>query len=198
MLSEKKSTARQATSSPPHDVDDVDSAPAGISHLSLAGDTEWASSAPKLRCNLALLSPDHMELGKMLMEMEQSHLFEHWPELGVDDEVKQGFFDQIARLNASYPGGLSSYIKNARHLADSKAGRNPFYGFLVLHPILFYFYPVPKGENLTFADDDFIKYEEAGIKEAQNGAFVLVAGGLGERLGYNGIKVTARERSLLL
>ncbi|GAB2263577.1 hypothetical protein Droror1_Dr00025711 [Drosera rotundifolia] len=159
----------------------LDFAVARISHLSLTGDIEWAASAPKLRSNLALLSPDHVDLGKMLVEMDQSHLFEHWPELGVDDEEKQGFFDQIARLNASYPGGLSSYIKNARQLlADSKAGRNPFDGFTP---------SVPTGENLTFADNDFIKYEEAGIKEAQNAAFVLVAGGLGERLGYNGIKV---------
>lgn len=48
---------------------------------------------------------------------------------------------------------------------------------------------VPTGEVLSFGDDNFIKYEEAGVKEAQNAAFVLVAGGLGERLGYNGIKV---------
>lgn len=34
-----------------------------------------------------------------------------------------------------------------------------------------------------------MKYEEAGVKQVQNAAFVLVAGGLGERLGYNGIKV---------
>ena len=48
---------------------------------------------------------------------------------------------------------------------------------------------VPMGENLTFGDETFIKYEETGIREAKNAAFVLVAGGLGERLGYNGIKV---------
>ena len=42
---------------------------------------------------------------------------------------------------------------------------------------------------MTYGDDDFVKFEEMGIKEAQKAAFVLVAGGLGERLGYNGIKV---------
>ena len=51
------------------------------------------------------------------------------------------------------------------------------------------FLQVPTGEILSFGDDNFIKFEEAGVKEAQNAAFVLVAGGLGERLGYNGIKV---------
>jgi hypothetical protein len=34
-----------------------------------------------------------------------------------------------------------------------------------------------------------MKLEEAGVKEARNAIFVLVAGGLGERLGYKGIKV---------
>lgn len=51
------------------------------------------------------------------------------------------------------------------------------------------FLQVPTGEVLTFADENFINFEEAGIREAQKAAFVLVAGGLGERLGYNGIKV---------
>jgi UDP-sugar pyrophosphorylase len=48
---------------------------------------------------------------------------------------------------------------------------------------------VPAGEVLSFGDENFIKFEEAGIKEACDAAFVLVAGGLGERLGYGGIKV---------
>ncbi|KAL9250609.1 UDP-sugar pyrophosphorylase-like protein [Drosera capensis] len=34
-----------------------------------------------------------------------------------------------------------------------------------------------------------LEFEQAGIEEAQHAAFVLIAGGLGERLGYNGIKV---------
>lgn len=47
----------------------------------------------------------------------------------VYDENLLMFF-QISRLNASYPGGLASYIKTARELlADSKAGKNPYDGF---------------------------------------------------------------------
>ncbi|XP_074280202.1 UDP-sugar pyrophosphorylase [Silene latifolia] len=139
------------------------------------------SECPNLHKNISILSPQHAELAKVLIEMEQSHLFGEWPEPGIDDDQKIAFFDQVSRLDASYPGGLAQYIKNARELlTDSKAGKNPFDGFTP---------SVPTGENLTFADESFIKYEETGLKEAKNAAFVLVAGGLGERLGYNGIKV---------
>ncbi|KNA12672.1 hypothetical protein SOVF_123710 [Spinacia oleracea] len=122
---------------------------------------------PNLLKNLEILSPDHVELAKILIQNGQSHLFNDWPESGVDDDEKRAFFDQVARLNACYFGGLEQYIKNARELlADSKAGKNPFDGFTP---------SVPTGENLTFGDENFINYEEAGVKEAKNAAFVLVA-----------------------
>ncbi|XP_024019089.1 UDP-sugar pyrophosphorylase, partial [Morus notabilis] len=150
-----------------------------LDKLGINGD--FASSAPNIQKNLHLLSPEQIELAKTLLELGQSHLFEHWAEPGVEDEEKKAFFDQVARLNSSYPGGLASYIKTARELlADSKTGKNPFEGFTP---------SVPAGEVLTFGDDDFVKFEETGIKEVRKAAFVLVAGGLGERLGYNGIKV---------
>ncbi|KAE8735110.1 UDP-sugar pyrophosphorylase [Hibiscus syriacus] len=136
---------------------------------------------PNLVKNLHLLSPDEIELGKMLLQMGQSHLFQHWADPGADDDQKKAFFSQVEKLNSSYPGGLASYIKTARELlADSKAGKNPYDGFTP---------SVPTGEVLSLGDDSFIKFEEAGVKEAKNSAFVLVAGGLGERLGYNRIKV---------
>ncbi|EMS62248.1 UDP-sugar pyrophosphorylase [Triticum urartu] len=122
-----------------------------------------------------------VELAKMLLNEGQGHLFEHWPEPGVDDDKKKSFFDQVCRLNSSYPGGLAAYIQNAKKLlAESKAGQNPYDGFAP---------SVPSGEVLTFGDDNFVSLEAAGVKEAHNAAFVLVAGGLGERLGYKGIKV---------
>ena len=33
------------------------------------------------------------------------------------------------------------------------------------------------------------EYEELGLKELSKLGFVLIAGGLGERLGYSGIKI---------
>ncbi|XP_073031749.1 UDP-sugar pyrophosphorylase-like [Primulina eburnea] len=156
----------------------VESAAGSLSRLNI---DDWVSAAPNLHKNIPLLSPPQVELAKMLLGLNQSHLFEHWPEPGISDDEKLAFFDQIARLDASYPGGLPSYIKTARELlADSKAGKNPFDGFTP---------SVPSGEVLTFGDDSFIQYEDAGVHEARKTAFVLVAGGLGERLGYNGIKV---------
>ncbi|XP_050224195.1 UDP-sugar pyrophosphorylase-like [Mercurialis annua] len=157
----------------------MDSAAESLSKLSVNGD--FAFAVPNLQKNIHLLSPNQIKLAKMLVEMGQSHLFEHWSQPGVDDEQKKSLFQQVAKLDSSYPGGLASYIKTAKELlADSKEGKNPFDGFTP---------SVPTGENLTFGDENFIKFEEAGVREAQNAAFVLVAGGLGERLGYNGIKV---------
>ncbi|KAI3831143.1 hypothetical protein MKW92_036539 [Papaver armeniacum] len=93
----------------------------------------------------------------MLVEMGQTHLFHHWSQPGSDDDQdKKCFFDQVNKLDTSYPGGL---------------GKNPFHGFTP---------SVPSGEILTFGDDNFVKFEEAGVKEVRNAAFVLVAGGLGE------------------
>ncbi|KAK9167318.1 hypothetical protein Scep_002509 [Stephania cephalantha] len=102
---------------------------------------DWSANSQNLQKNLSVLSPEQVHLAKMLLDMGQSHLFEHWPEPGVEDDEKKTFFNQV-----------------------------------------------PSGEVLNFGDDAFVKFEEAGIREARNAAFVLVAGGLGERLGYNGIK----------
>ncbi|KAK1280614.1 UDP-sugar pyrophosphorylase [Acorus gramineus] len=157
-----------------------------LSELGL-DEVAWSSPAPNLQKNLRILSTDQIKLAKMLMSEGQNHLFAHWAEPGVDDEGKRSFFDQVSRLDRSYPGGLASYIRNARKLlADSKEGKNPFDGFTP---------SVPLGEVLTFGDDKFVGFEEAGIREVRNAAFVLVAGGLGERLGYKGIKLALPAES---
>ncbi|KAL3695224.1 hypothetical protein R1sor_009300 [Riccia sorocarpa] len=145
----------------------------------LSDSEDWAGQY--LDPNLPLLSSTQIKLARMLVQAGQAHLFTNWPKPGVRDADKLRFFDQVAKLDSSYPGGLAAYVQNARKLlADSKAGKNPFSGYVP---------SVPDGVKLVHGEETFMQYEEAGVREAQHSAFVLVAGGLGERLGYSGIKL---------
>lgn len=119
----------------------------------------------------------------------QKHVYDDWPEAGVDDEEKKVLADQIADLDGSYPGGLPAYLSKAKTLLQESAdGTNPFAEFEA---------SVPEGESLSYTDPHanehtgmtFAQAEEAGLTGIGETTFVLVAGGLGERLGYSGIKL---------
>lgn len=117
----------------------------------------------------------------------QAHLFESWPPEGERDEDKERLVAQLRHLDSSYAGGLSQYIFNARRmLQESKEGFNPFEGCVP---------SVPEGQALDFGTPEFRDFERRGVAAAANAAFVLVAGGLGERLGYSGIKVALPAES---
>ncbi|CAI5949601.1 unnamed protein product [Closterium sp. NIES-65] len=158
-------------------------APPAAERATASRAAEWPelSAVEGLKSNLRLLSTDQIDLAGKLVSCGQAHLFSHWPEIGSNDDDKRRFFEQAAQLDASYPGGLPRYISNARRLlADSQDGVNPFHGFTPA---------VPSGVRVRFGEPDFDEFEARGMAEARNTAFVLVAGGLGERLGYSGIKV---------
>ena len=127
------------------------------------------------------VSAEKQELIAALVDEGQGCLFTDWDEAGTNDEAKAAFIDSLAKINGNYPGGLVGYIHNARKLlAESKAGANPFEG---LTP------EQPEKVDLTSFSADFEKYEAVGAQYFDKVGVVLVAGGLGERLGYNGIKV---------
>jgi len=65
-------------------------------------------------------------------------------------------------------------------LSSAVRGENPFEGMIP---------SVPDGESLEYDTPDFLSAEEEGFCEGSLTSFVLVAGGLGERLGYSGIKL---------
>lgn len=118
---------------------------------------------------------------KMLEDLGQGHLFVGWPADGEAEADKQRFFAQVAQLDTSYPGGVQAYVSNARRLlADSKSGVNPLEGWSP---------SVPAGTSLEFASKEYDEHEAIGESELDGCSFVLVAGGLGERLGFSGIKV---------
>ena len=118
-----------------------------------------------------------------LEELGQGHLFAQWSKDGGSDAKanEARFFEQIEALDASYPGGLKAYVANARQLlADSKSGVNPLEGWTP---------KVPTGTSLRFGSEEYLEHEQVGVEELDGCSFVLVAGGLGERLGFSGIKV---------
>ena len=169
---------------------------------------------PVLAANLDLLSERGRTALKHFIEHDdgsQKHVYADWPEPGIDDDGKRRLADQVrprlcsnvaltrsslrrsnscvvlqlADLDASYPGGVAAYLKKAKILLKESAdGLNPFSDFEA---------SVPEGECLSFDGNgtmDFAEAERLGKSVMADTAFVLVAGGLGERLGYSGIKLS--------
>jgi len=127
------------------------------------------------------LTDEQQELINTLVENGQQHLFDGWDGPGKAGEEKAAFLESLAKIDSNYPGGLVGYIRNARKLlAEAKEGKNPFEGFVPEHP---------DTVDLTSINDVFVQYEGIGVRQFEKTGIVLVAGGLGERLGYNGIKL---------
>ena len=127
------------------------------------------------------LTDEQQSLINKLVENGQQHLFNGWDGPGQADAGKAAFLDSLTKIDGNYPGGLVGYIANARKLlAEAKEGGNPFEG-LVPHQ--------PDMVDLTQFGDAYDHYETLGMKHFEKTGIVLVAGGLGERLGYNGIKL---------
>ena len=152
------------------------------------------SSAGGLDGNASVLSAEELAFAQSMVKAGQAHLFAGWPAPGTQDEEKKGLIAQLQESDKLYGGGIAQYVENAKALlAASKAGENPLEGY---SPV------VPSGMTLTAHTDEWAEVESAGLEMIGKCAFMLVAGGLGERLGYGGIKIalpteTASEKCYL-
>ena len=149
----------------------------------MATTSENAASVAIVDAHVAagVLTSAQGALIRALIALDQSHLVRAWPAPGVDDDAKRAFAEQLSVADAGYPGGVAKYIANARGLlAASRDGKNPFEGWTP---------SVPAGKVVKYGGQEHVELERVGVEEARSTAFVLVAGGLGERLGYSGIKV---------
>lgn len=91
-------------------------------------------------------------------------------------------YQQLFKLEEFYPGGIVEYILRAKHLINNSINN--------VNPYSEYIPSIPEGVNcLDIASERFNEYESKGLELIKDTGFVLVAGGLGERLGYNGIKL---------
>lgn len=128
-----------------------------------------------------LFSGEELQLAAALAADGQGHLFSDWDAPGVNDEHKQRFMAALLNAHHAYPGGLTAYTRNARRLlTEAAAGANPFEGCMPTQPDLV---------DLSSFGPAYDAAEEEGLRCFAETAVVLVAGGLGERLGYHGIKL---------
>jgi len=131
---------------------------------------------------------DHSEIAllELLVECGQEHLFEKWSPLpDQNTEEKKAMIQQLLKCHESYPveGGLRAYLQRSRELlAEAKEGKNPLEGWTPSVPT--------GGVNLHPGTNQYDEFEELGLSEIYGCCFVFVAGGLGERLGFSGIKLS--------
>lgn len=145
----------------------------------LNGNAALAGFAAHL--DAGFLSDAQASLAEALLSENQHHLFADWDAPGVRDDEKRAFLDTLLTAHQAYPGGLTGYIHNARTLlAQASSGANPFDGCTPTQPDLV---------DLSAFGKDYDQAEELGLRCFADTAVVLVAGGLGERLGYHGIKL---------
>lgn len=135
---------------------------------------------------LSVLSEPQQELCKRLYsEWGQEHLFDE-SVFNADSppSMRRQLAAHLDALDKEYTagiGGIPGYITNARALlVDSRNGVNPLDGWKPM---------IPVGECFQLGTEAYKETEALGMKELGKVGFVLVAGGLGERLGYSDIKV---------
>jgi UDP-sugar pyrophosphorylase len=109
----------------------------------------------------------------------------------VSEDEQREFVNQVNELDKACRGGIKDYIKRAKVLlANSAKKMNSFHDYKIEVP-----YDIP---HIKVGDEEFYELEKLGFNELKNSVFVLVAGGLGERLGYNGIKIGLQTELLTL
>ncbi len=128
----------------------------------------------------SVYTPEEIRIIQTLVENGQEHLFADWEESQAVEQ-KKAFLQSLLRVDTNYPGGISGYIRNARRLLEeSRTGKNPFAGYRPQPPEM---------TNLSKMAHRAEEAEEHGVSLIGQLAIVMVAGGLGERLGYPGIKI---------
>ena len=135
------------------------------------------------------------DLVASLLEDGQAHLFEGWRRPGPAGDGEAGparMLRQLRLLDGAYEGGLTQYVRNARLLLrQSRDGVNTLEGWTP---------SVPSGRVCSLEGAGglagFEDLQDRGIREAGRSAFVLVAGGLGERLGFGDIKLKLPSESV--
>ena len=122
---------------------------------------------------------DESTMLSLLKELDQQEILTRY-EKSTQEEKKQ-FLTHFNYIESTCPGGVKDYIKRAKVLLEnSKNNVNPFGDFTP---------SIPTGFNINVGDQQFLELDKIGMEQIKDTVFVMVAGGLGERLGYPSIKI---------
>ena len=117
---------------------------------------------------------------KLLKELNQDHILAKY-NTSTPQEQKD-FIAQFNKLDKVCRGGIKDYLQRAKRLLeDSKNKINHFNDTTIEIPN-----DIP---HIEIGTDEFFELDQLGFNQIKDTVFVLVAGGLGERLGYTGIKI---------
>ena len=126
---------------------------------------------------------------RLLEELGQEEIISKFRRVSLQEQNE--FVSQINRLDKACRGGIKDYLKRAKILLEkSKNKMNNFQD---------YFIEVPDDiPHIDIGSEEFYELDKLGFNQLKDTVFVLVAGGLGERLGYNGIKIGLQNELITL
>ena len=120
-------------------------------------------------------------LVELLEARGQAHVFADWPPAGEATDEKRRLLARLRTLDSNYPGGIGAYIDTARRLLAEAQRGDAWSGWAPSLP--------SDGAALDPSPSGlFAEHEERGLALASTLGFVVPAGGLGERLGWSGVK----------
>ena len=116
----------------------------------------------------------------LLHELNQDHIIAKYN--SATPEEKQNFIIQFNELDKVCRGGIKDYLQRAKILLEASKNKvNNFSDTTIEIPD-----DIP---HIEIGTDEFFELDQLGFNQLKDTVFVLVAGGLGERLGYTGIKI---------
>ena len=109
----------------------------------------------------------------------------------VSQQEQQDFISQVNRLDKACRGGIKDYLERTKILLEnSKKKVDIFNNYIIEVPD-----DIP---HIDIGSEQFYELDKLGFNQIKDTVFVLVAGGLGERLGYTGIKIGLQNELITL
>ena len=117
---------------------------------------------------------------KLLKELNQEHVIEKFHKSSKTEQ--QNFLIQFNKLDKICRGGIKGYLIRAKKLLEESKNKTNHLNDTIIE--------IPDNiPHIEIGTPEFFELDQLGFNHLKETVFVLVAGGLGERLGYSGIKI---------